>query len=164
MTSTTIKNYQRIGTVALSGFLIALFGVLFIIAGQYGGTADDFPRIILGTGMLFAAFLIIRELSLEWTDFEFGVETGISEYLRGGESHYSLAEQAKRVGILVVWTVAFFALASLNFLLAITVYFPGTMYSLGIRNRRVLVGSTVAIDVFVFVVFFWVLGIPLGVF
>lgn len=164
MVSFSIQNYQRIGTIGVSGLLAVLFAALYAIAGQYRGTADDFPRIILASGILFAILLIARELILKWSDYEFAVKTGISEYLKGGESRYTVSERVKRVGLLGAWTALFFVLAVVNFLLAITICYPGTMYSLGIRNRRVLVLSTIAVDVFVFVVFVWVLGIPLGVF
>lgn len=164
MTYSRIQNYQRVGTVGVSGLLLILFAALYMFTGKYKGTANDFPRIILIAGMLFAVLLIGRELLLEWVDYDFGVESGISEYLKGGDSQYPLADQLKRVGIVGVWTALFFGLAALNFLLAITVCYPGMMYSLGIRNRQVVIWSTLGIDVFVFIVFVWVLGIPLGVF
>lgn len=160
----TIQNYQRIGTVGVSGLFLALFAALYVAAGQYEGTANDFPRIILVAGMLFAVLLVIKELLIEWLDYDFGAESGISEYLKGGDSQYPISDRLKRVGILGVWTALFFGLAALNFLLAITICYPGVVYSLGVRDRRVLIWGTIGIDVFVFVVFVWTLGIPLGVF
>lgn len=159
-----IRDFQRVGTIGSSGLLIILFSILYAVSGSYEGTANDFPRIILAAGILFAVLLIIREIVLEWTDYEFGVDSGISEYLRGGESQYSPQKRAKRVGVLAVWTAVFFALATLNFILAITVCYPGMLYSLGIRDRKVLIGGTIVIDIFIFIVFVWALGIPLGVF
>lgn len=158
------QNYQRIGTVGFSGLLIITFAILYTLARQYQGNASDFPKIILAAGILFAILLIVKELVLEWTDYDFNIESGISEYLKGGESQYTSREQIKRNSILLLGIAVFFLLATLNFIIAIIITYPGMLYFLGIRDRRTLIGSTVAISVFVFVMFVLILGIPLGVF
>jgi hypothetical protein len=164
MVSFSTRDYQWIGSIGLSGVFIVLFAGLYVIAGQYQGTADDFPGFILLAGIILSCLLIVRELILKWSDYDFAVETGISEYLKGGESQYTITERLKRVSLLGIWTAFFFVLATVNFILAITICYPGTMYTLGVHNYRTLVVSTIAIDLFVFIVFVWVLGIPLGVF
>jgi hypothetical protein len=60
--------------------------------------------------------------------------------------------------------VLFFTVASLNLLVGIVVSYPFLLYVLGVRDPKTVLGSTLLLFGFVYLIFVQVIGLPVDIF
>lgn len=169
LTNTSV-NGERVVSLAMTVLLLVSTMLLYPIAGTYQGYAGRYPRLLLLVAFVSLLALLLQQTVLEYYDIQFfpshdGNEADeVMEYFTGGESKYSPRQRVFRIGSLVLWTALFFVFGAINLLLAIAVSYTGMMLTLGVRDWKRVVGSVVAMEILVYVLFIQLLNVPLEVF
>lgn len=156
----------KYGSFLSAVLALASFVYLYDVASGFSQTPRIFPMVVIQIGLVAAAALVIKEAISRFLkpDLFGAADDRILEHLTGSGSIYALPDRVKRLGIVGVWTVCFFLIATVNVLVALVVSYAGAAYSLGIRDKKTLVTSTAALFLFVYVVFVLLIRMPLDLF
>lgn len=136
------------------------------IATEFSETPRLFPLAVIRIGIPIAAALVVKEvLTRIWKpDLLAAADDEVMEHLRGAESQFPITKRIQRLAVLGAGTVVFFAVASLNLLLGIVVSYPLLLYALGIRDPKTVLGSTLLLFAFVYLIFVQIIGLPVDIF
>ncbi|WP_144902123.1 hypothetical protein [Halobellus captivus] len=156
----------RYGSVVSAIVSLGVLLYLRELSMAFSRTPRIFPSVVIHIGIVAAAGLVIKEVStrLLKPDLLASTDDEVMKHLTGAASSFTLPERIKRLAMMGLWTAVFFALGSFNILLAVIPCYIGAAYSLGVRDRKTLLLSTVTLFAFVYVVFGILIRIPLRLF
>jgi hypothetical protein len=154
------------GSILASIAALAMLVYMHGMATALPETPRLFPLAIIRAGIVLAAALVVKELiTRAWKpDLLTDADDEVMKHLVGAESQFTIKKRIKRLAALGTGTVLFFFAASLNLLLGIVVSYPVLLYLLGVRDVKTLVGSTLVLFGFVYIIFVQVIGLPVDVF
>jgi len=159
------QKAPRIVSPIVTALLLVGFVYLHTLANDYSRTVRMFPLVVVRFAIIFLVLLLLKETVVPRFVPELATaDTDRMEYLRGSKSQFSIPTRIKRLILLAFFTALFFILGNINFLAGFVVCYVGMIVSLGIRNPKMIVGTTAAITIFVYFVFIIILEVPLGVF
>ena len=146
----------------------ALAGLVYMhgMATGFSQTPRLFPLVVIRAGIALAAALVLKELIVRvWKpDLIATSDDEVMKHLVGADSQFTIKKRIERLAALGAGTVLFFIVASLNLLLGIVVAYPFLLYALGVRDPKTVVGSTLLLFGFVYLIFVQIIGLPVDVF
>ena len=147
-----------VGEIILVSILIIVSVVGFILAGDFGGTINPldvgpaaFPRLMLGVLMilcviqLFISFRRLRRLRAEGKP----------------DKIITLGNKVPVIGAAVFLILYGFAMPNIGFYISTPIFMLVVMWLAGTRNWKTLVFVPTGVVVFVYLVFYQLLGIVL---
>ena len=154
------------GSILTAVAALATLVYMHGIATEFSQTPRLFPLAVIRIGIPIAAALVVKEvLTRVWMpDLIADGDDEVMEHLRGGDSQFPIPTRIRRLAVLGAGTVVFFVVAGLNLLLGIVVSYPLLLYALGIRDPKTVLGSTLLLFAFVYLIFVQIIGLPVDVF
>lgn len=148
--------------------VLALGSLLYLrdLSAGFSRTPRIFPSVVIHVGIIAAIGLVVKEVIVHFVKpgLLASTDDDVLKHLTGATSVFTLPVRVKRLTIMGLWTALFFALGTLNVLLAVVICYAGAAYSLGIRDWKTLALSSVTLFAFVYVVFGLLIRIPLRLF
>jgi len=154
------------GSILSAVAALAALVYMHEIAVGFSETPRLFPLAIIRLAIPLAAALVVKELLTRiWKpDLLAGADDEVMKHLVGGDSQFTIRKRAERLAVLGAGTVLFFLVASLHLLLGIVVSYPFLLYALGVRDPKTVVGSTLLLFGFVYLIFVLVIDLPVDIF
>jgi hypothetical protein len=159
-------NRQDLKISLFGFFFLGTFIWLYQMSTQFPRRPGVFPQLVLGIGIVLAIAIVLKRLLTKtvFSGLFLKSEDGVDEYLSGGDSKLTRRQKLVRMTLLIIWISTFFVLGGTNIFIALTVTYAGMVISFGPRDLKGVIGSTVAMNIFVYIVFVRVLNVPIGVF
>ncbi|MFC7216098.1 tripartite tricarboxylate transporter TctB family protein [Saliphagus sp. GCM10025334] len=160
------RELERYASLFAVVVFLGLFAYLHSLAVDYPRRGGQFPVLVLRAGIFFCiAYLVYQTIVLQlYPSLKRDENGGMGEYLKGSKSQFDVAIRFKRGIILLTGIIAFYAIGTVNLVLAVFVCYTAIMLALGKRDPKLVIGSAGGLSIFVYLVFVIILDVPLEVF
>jgi hypothetical protein len=156
----------KLGSVVSAALATVVLGYLLAVSLQLGSTSRQFPVVVLTLGLGASTALLGKEILVQYwkPNLLASSNSKVMENLTGSQSQFSLPVRLKRLLIMGGWTGVFLLIASVDLLTATGVAYAGATYSLGVRDKKRIVGGTLLLLAFIYVIFILVIQMPIDMF